>query len=206
LNKYNNTRVFIGITGASGSIYAERLIGKLVELVDRIYIVSTEAGEKVARYELTQPTSGPFLLDLLSKNLTPEQTKIIRVLGINDLFAPVASGTSAPTHMVIVPCSMGTLARVATGVSSSLLERTADVMIKQKKPLIVVPRETPLSPIHLKNMLTLCELGAHIIPAMPGFYFKPKSLDDLVNFVVGRILDSLELSHGFYKPWNHRMR
>lgn len=177
-----------------------------MECAARIYIVCTDAGEKVARYELKKSPSGISLTELISKRLTPEQTKIIRVLAIDDLFAPVASGTSAPTHMVIVPCSMGTLARVATGISSNLLERSADVMIKQKKPLIVVPRETPLSSIHLKNMLTLSELGTTMIPAMPGFYFQPKSIDDLVNFVVGRILESLGLYHELYKPWNHRMK
>ena len=108
--------------------------------------------------------------------------------------------------MVVVPCSMGSLARIATGQSTNLLERAADVVLKQKKTLIMVPRETPLSPIHLRNMLSLSEIGVLIVPPMPAFYQKPESINDMVDFVVGRILETLSLPHDLYTPWNARMR
>jgi 4-hydroxy-3-polyprenylbenzoate decarboxylase len=204
----DSARVLVGITGASGIIYAERLVEQLLinEHVGRIYLLFSQAGEKVAQHELKTRSEGFSLVSALRGKLSTTDAKKIRILGNDNLFAPVASGTSAPTHMVVVPCSMGTLARVATGISGNLLERTADVMLKQRRPLVLVPRETPLSSIHLKNMLILSDLGVQILPAMPGFYFNPKSLNDLVNFIVGRIFESMQLDHQLYKPWNHRMR
>lgn len=195
-------RVLVAISGASGSIYAERLIDVIYSKVDRIYLILTDSGEQVVQYELTKKNDG-FSLPYYLKN--PTNYPKIRRFGQKDLFAPIASGTSAPTHMVIVPCSMGTLARISQGFSGNLLERSADVMIKEHKPLILVPRETPLSTLHLRNMLALSEIGAHIIPAMPGFYLHPKSISDLVDFMVGRIVERLGIKHQLYKPWNSRM-
>ncbi len=195
-------KIMIGVTGASGSIYAERLIQLLLGSVDRIYLVVTETGEKVAAHELS---SDSILRRSFSGALSKKELTIIRIFKINDLFAPCASGTAAPDAMVVTPCSMGTLARISTGVSSNLLERSADVVLKQKRRLIVCPREMPFNLIHLRNMTALAEAGAEILPLMPGFYQKPKSLEDLVNFCVGKILEQLDIPHDLYKPWNSRM-
>ena len=119
----------------------------------------------------------------------------------DDLFAPIASGSSAPTDMVIIPCSMGTLARIAHGTSSTLIERAADVMFKQKRNMVLVPRETPLSVIHLKNMTALAEMGAHIVPATTAFYNRPKTVEEIVDFTLGRVLDLLKIEHKIVKRW-----
>lgn len=195
-------KIMIGVTGASGSIYAERLIQLLLGSVDRIYLVVTETGEKVAAHELS---SDSILRRSFSGALSKKELTVIRTFKINDLFAPCASGTAAPDAMVVTPCSMGTLARISTGVSSNLLERSADVVLKQKRRLIVCPREMPFNLIHLRNMTALAEAGAEILPLMPGFYQNPKSLEDLVNFCVGKILEQLDIPHDLYKPWNSRM-
>ncbi len=199
-------RILLAVTGASGSIYAERLLEVLVKHVERVYVISSETGKKVASHELTKSSGELSLIQILNGKIPEHLRSVIRVFEHNDFFAPTASGTSAPDAMVIAPCSMGTLARVCHGISSNLIERSADVALKEKTPLILVPRESPLSTIHLKHMLTLSELGAHIIPAMPGFYHQPTSLDEVINFTVGKILDSLKIPHDFYKPWNSRMR
>lgn len=195
-------KIMIGVTGASGSIYAERLIQLLLDSVERIYLVVTETGEKVAAHELP---SDSLLRRCASASLSKKEQAVIRVFKINDLFAPCASGTAAPDAMVVTPCSMGTLARIATGVSGNLLERSADVVLKQKRRLIVCPREMPFNLIHLRNMTALAEAGAEILPLMPGFYQRPKSLEDVVNFCVGKILEQLDIPHDLYKPWNSRM-
>ena len=198
-------RVLVGITGASGSVYAERLVEELLKKVSRVYLVVTVAGRQVCRHELAKKTSGFSLLNVLSGQTDPEYRQALRVFSENDLFAPVASGSSAPTHMVVVPCSMGSLARINGGMSSNLLERAADVMLKQQLPLIICPRETPFNSIHLKNMASLADMGAHIVPAMPAFYQKPESIMDLVDFMTGRILETLRLDHELYPGWNTRM-
>lgn len=201
-NHRNIRKVMIGVTGASGSIYAERLVQLLLDSVDRIYLVVTETGEQVARHELK---SDSLLVRASSSKLTKRELEIIRPFKINDLFAPCASGTAAPDAMIVVPSSMGTLARIATGVSSNLLERSADVVLKQRRRLIICPREMPFNLIHLRNMTALSEAGAEILPLMPGFYQKPKSIEDLVNFCVGKVLEQLDIPHDLYKPWNSRM-
>jgi 4-hydroxy-3-polyprenylbenzoate decarboxylase len=199
-------RIAVALTGASGSIYAERLLAFLSSHVERVYLVATDSGVAVAQHELVRAGSDGFsLLSALKGEMTDAQKQVVRVFQNNDLFAPIASGSSAPTDMVIVPASMGTVARIASGISSNLVDRAADVVLKEKKRLIVVPRETPLNTIHLENLLKLSQLGAHIIPAMPAFYQKPKSLDDAIDFVVGRVVDALGLDHELYKRWNSRM-
>lgn len=196
------------MTGASGSIYAERLIQECATRFPRVYVVATDAARQVADHELSPSTDDGriSLRQLLAGEVAPGQREVIRVFRNDDLFAPVASGSSAPTDMVVVPCSMGSLARVAQGLSSNLVERSADVVLKQRRRLIIVPRETPLSSIHLRNMLTLAEMGVDIVPAMPAFYQRPSSIDDMVDFVVGRVLELLDVDHGLYRPWNSRMR
>jgi len=195
--------VLVGVTGASGAIYADRLVKILSKSIERVYVVVTDTGEKVARHELP---SGSLLLKAMAGKLDKSEKDIIRVFGIQDLFAPFASGTSTPDAMVVTPCSMGTLARIATGISGNLLERSADVVLKQRRKLLICPRETPLSLIHLRNMTSLVEAGAEMIPLMPGFYQKPSELDDVVDFCVGKILEQLGVAHTLYKPWNSRMR
>lgn len=200
----DSKRVFVAVTGASGSIYADRLIQCLRGKVERIYLCATDAGQKVVEHEL--PVTS-VLRSLLKGEIVGADRELFRVFKNDDLFAPIASGSSAPTHMIVVPCSMGTLARIAHGMSSNLVERAADVCLKQKSPLILVPRETPLNAIHLRNMLTLAEMGAHMIPPVPAFYQKPKTIDDLVDFIVGRLLEAIGINdHGLYDPWNKRMR
>lgn len=198
-------RVLVGITGASGSIYAEKLIEELLKKVERVYVVASRSGREVCQHEIGDRRDGFSLLKILNGKGSEEWREKLRVFQEDDFFAPIASGSSSPSHMVIVPCSMGTLARVCGGISSNLLERAADVMLKQKRPLLICPRETPLSAIHLKNMLQLAEMGVHMIPTMPAFYQKPKSLEDIVDFMVGRILEQLDLKHELYKKWNPRM-
>lgn len=207
-------RIAVAITGATGAIYAERLLALLVERVSRVYVIWSECGQEVIRHELAPHEGGSgqddaprFSLRALAHDgRVPEPWReIVRIADNRDFFAPIASGTSAPTDMVIVPASMGTLARVTHGISSSLIERAADVVLKEKRRLVLVPREMPLSPIHLRNMLQLAEMGATILPASPGFYQRPRSMDDLIHSVVGKILEAIDLSHNLYRPWNDRM-
>lgn len=205
MTKKLDQRILVGVTGASGSIYAERLIDVLRDRVERIYVVFTDAGVKVCRHELKANKDGFSLVKASEGHLEERDRNVIRLLKNDDLFAPVASGSSAPTAMVVTPCSMGTMARINQGISGNLLERSADVCLKQKRPLVICPRETPLSPIHLRNMLGLAELGVHVVPAMPAFYQHPKGIEDMVDFVVGRILEVLNLPHDLYPAWNSRM-
>lgn len=206
----SDDRILVAVTGASGAVYAERLVDILRVAVSRLYLLLSETATQVVRHELAGTSGGEDsqsfnMLKAAQGKIAPADRDIIRLLNNGDLFAPVASGSSAPTAMVILPCSMGCLARIAHGVSSTLIERAADVCLKQKVPLIVCPRETPLNTIHLRNMLTLAEAGAHIVPAMPAFYHKPRSVDDLVDFQVGRVLEALKLPHTLYPQWNSRL-
>lgn len=197
--------IILAITGASGSVYAERFLQLSLAHFDRVYLIATDAAQQVVNHELT--ASSEFsLVRILRGDLTDEQKQKIRRFECDDLFAPIASGSSAAKAMVILPCSMGTLSRIAQGVSANLLERAADVMIKEKRRLIIAPREMPLSAIHLRNMLSLAESNVQLIPPTPGFYQKPQSIMDLVDFVVGRIFENLGIDHELYRRWNQRMR
>ena len=198
-------RVIVGITGASGVWMGERLIQELESRVDRIYLLATSAGEAVVRHEL-KPHDDGFSLYRALENGGVKGSDVIRMFKNDDFFAPIASGTSAATDMVVLPCSMGTVARISAGLSTCLLERAADVMIKERKRLIISPREAPFSALHLKNMLNLSELGVDILPPNPGFYTKPQSVLDIVNFIVGKTLEMMGFEHDLYKPWNQRLR
>ncbi len=161
---------------------------------------------QVAQFELGAKAESEFSLKrCLDGKLSEKEQKVLRIFKIDQLFAPVASGSNRSDAMVIVPCSMGTLARVAHGMSTNLIERAADVMIKSHKPLVLCPRETPLSTIHLTNMLALARMQVQIVPPIPAFYQKPRSMDDLIDFVVGRLLEALGFEHELYEKWNKRM-
>ena len=198
------SRILVGVTGASGSIYASRLIECLLPVADRIYVIVTKSGREVVQHEL-HVTDRAILTRIIAKDLSKEETEKIRIFDEENLFAPIASGSSAPTAMVVLPCSMGSLARIANGSSTNLLERSADVVLKQRRKLLICPRETPLNLIHLRNLTTLAEAGAEIIPLMPAFYQMPKTLDDLVDFCVGRVMEQLGIEHNLYRAWNSRL-
>ncbi|WP_432663787.1 flavin prenyltransferase UbiX [Wukongibacter baidiensis] len=188
-------RFIVGITGASGSIYGARLIEELLKQRNEVYLIITENGRRVLEFEL-------------ELNFRKWIDKLNRLYGglnlcnINDMFSSVASGSFKTDGMVIAPCSMGSLAKISNGITDNLLIRAADVIIKEKRKLILVPRETPFSSIHLRNMLILSDLGVAILPPMPAFYNKPKTIDEIVNNTVGRVLASLDLENTLYKEWN----
>ena len=194
-------RILIGITGASGSIYAQRLLQVLTEQLERVYLIVTDSGRQVVEHELRKNDSEFSLRKILADKKHPR----LRLFANDDFFAPVASGSNAPDVAIVIPCSMGTLSRVSHGFSTTLLERVCDVVLKQKKQLIMVPRETPLNTLHLHNMLRLAEAGAWLVPASPAFYHKPSTMSDLVDFVVSRVLDCLAFPHDIAKRWNSRM-
>jgi 4-hydroxy-3-polyprenylbenzoate decarboxylase len=200
-------RVAVAVTGASGSVYAEALIQFLLEQIDRVYLIVTESGRAVIEHEVSRKTEPDrfCLRRALTGEWTENERLKLRSFQCNDLFAPIASGSSCPTDMVVVPCSMGTMARIANGTSSNLLERAADVVLKERRNLVICPRETPLNAIHLENMLKLARLGVQIVPAMPAFYQKPKTIEDMVSFVVGRLVECLGLDHQLYRKWNNRL-
>lgn len=194
-------KVLVAVTGASGSLYAEKLILELLPRISRVYVIFSETGRSVVPYEL--PSTSPLNL-ILNNKYKGEHADKIRVFPNTDFYAPVASGSSVPDAMVITPCSMGTLARVRTGVSQTLIERAADVVMKESRSLILCPRESPLSVLHLENMLALARMGAKMIPLAPPFYQHPETIDDLVDFMTGKVLEALSLKHQLYKQWNER--
>jgi 4-hydroxy-3-polyprenylbenzoate decarboxylase len=185
LKKQNLT---VAITGASGAAYARRLLQAIPRHRYDVWLVSSEAGRLVYEFETGLA---------LSDDLPPD----VRVYGESDFTAPIASGSFPCAGMVIVPCTMGTLGAIAAGLSQNLIHRAADVCLKERRPLILVPRETPLNRVHLANMLKAAEAGAIILPAMPGFYHKPRGIEDIVDFMVARILDQLGIEHNLVEPW-----
>ena len=192
----------LAITGASGVVYGLRVAEELLRSGARVSMVVTSAGFAVLKEEcgLDWGSAGASVSDELCGYFRCDGAGL-SFYAENDFFAPIASGSSAPDAMVIAPCSMGTLARISNGNSGNLLERSADVMLKEGRPLVLVPRETPLNAIHLEHMLKLARLNVKIVPAMPAFYQHPESLDDLVNFVVGKVLDSIGVEHTLFRRW-----
>ena len=199
----NQKQIFIALTGASGSMYGLRLTEQLCLNGFQVTFSASSSGTAVCLEETGLDLSGD--LDKALKRLYDhlEINSGIRLVHPDDLFCAAASGSSAPDAMVVCPCSMGTLARIACGTSSNLIERSADVMIKERRPLLLVPRETPLSDIHLENMLKLSRAGARIIPAMPAFYGRSDTVLDLVDFMVGKVLDQLGVENDLFKRWNN---
>ncbi|UCH46790.1 MAG: UbiX family flavin prenyltransferase [Betaproteobacteria bacterium] len=197
--------VTLALTGASGMPYGVRLLECLLQSGTRVYLIYSQAAQIVARQEmdLSLPSRAKDAATFLSERYAPQEGQL-RVFAREEWFAPVASGSNPADAMVICPCTMGTLGSVAAGLSDNLIERAADVMLKEKRPLILVPRETPLSTIHLENMLRLGRAGATILPANPGFYHHPDSVEALVDFVVARILDQLKIDHDLMSRWGEQ--
>jgi len=182
--------LIVAITGASGSIYAKRLLEILSRTALRLDLIISGSAAVVIEKELG------FHVDLTSPDLTPFiGDRVCEYWHFEDISAPPASGTHPADAMVVIPCSMGTLAAIANGIASNLIVRAADVCLKEGRPLLLVPRETPLSVIHLENMVKAARAGASIVPAMPGFYHSPDSVGDLVDFVVARVLNLLGIKH-----------
>lgn len=180
----------VAVTGASGSCYAVRLLQVLIAESLEPYVVMSPAGRQVMAIELG---SGD-----LKDHLGPSG---YREEDCRDMASPLASGSFPSSGMVVLPCSTGTLGSVANGISSNLIHRAADVCLKERRPLIMVPRETPLSEITLRNLLTLSQAGVHVVPASPGFYHHPTSVQDLVDFVVARVLDLMKIPHTLSRRW-----
>src|SRR5690606_28258986 len=179
-----------------------RLVECLVKAGRRVYLMMSKPARIVISSEtdLSLPARSAEVQRFLVERYAAAADQI-RVFGTEEWTSPVASGTGAPRSMVVCPCTMGTLATIATGASRNLIERAADVVLKEKGKLIVVPRETPLSVIHLENMLALARMGAVVLPANPGFYFRPESVADVVDFVVARVLDQLDVPHSLLPAW-----
>lgn len=190
----------VAITGASGSAYGLRLIRELLSSGVRVSLILTSAGRQVMNHETGLEWSAEIKEQ---RHQVQEYFASIAIdcLAIDDFWAGTASGSAAADAMIVVPCSMGTIGRIAAGLSGNLLERAADVMLKERRPLVLVPRETPFNTIHLENLLRLSQSGAVILPAMPGFYHDPEKIDDLVDFVVGKILDQLKVQHALFARW-----
>lgn len=189
-------KIIIGITGASGSIYGKRMVEVLLENQTFVVLIATENGKKVFSYELDLD------FDLWSNGLK-EKYENFTEEDIDNLFAGAASGSYDFDSVIILPCSMGTLGKIANGISSNLLMRAADVALKERRDLILVPRETPLHQIHLENMLKISRCGGTIMPAMPGFYHKPQTKEDLVDFVIGKILNYMKIENNLFGKWGN---
>jgi 4-hydroxy-3-polyprenylbenzoate decarboxylase len=197
-----NNAISLAMTGASGAQYGLRLLECLLSAGRTVYLMISAPGQVVIGMEtdLGLPGRPAEMQRFLSERYAAAPGQL-SVFGREEWTAPVASGSSAPGAMVICPCTTGTLSAVANGASNNLIERAADVVLKEGRKLVIVPRETPLSVIHLENMLRLARMGVSILPANPGFYHNPTGIDDLVDFVVARILDQLDVEHAISRRW-----
>jgi len=189
--------IVVAITGASGAPYAVRLLEALVAAEREVQLIVSSHGLRLLQTE----TEIRSVAELRERVGAVRWDRYITVFDDNDRGASPASGSALNAGMVICPCSMGTLSAIAVGASRSLVERAADVALKERRPLLLVPRETPLSAIHLENMLRVTRAGAIVMPASPGFYHRPSSIDDLVNFIVARVLDHLGVPHRLVSRW-----
>jgi flavin prenyltransferase len=198
----NRRSITLAITGASGAVYATRTMAALLERGCHVELVISDYGRRLLRDELGDAASVDKLSDYLVSRYGGGVRKGTTTLHSNkDLGAKIASGSQDCQGMVVVPCSMKTLAGIAHGLSRNLVERAADVMLKERRPLIIVPRETPMSLPQLKNMVLCAEAGAMVMPAMPAFYQMPQTLDDLADFMAGKILSALGFEHELYPAW-----
>lgn len=180
-------KIAVAITGASGIIYGFRLVEELSKTND-VFVIISNSAKKVIKHELP--------------NAMKDIPKKIKILEEDDIESSIASSSFGLDAMVVCPCSMKTLAAISIGYADNLIHRCADVMIKERRKIIIVPRETPLSPIHLENMLKLSRIGVAILPLCPGFYHKPKNINDIVDFMVGKVLDSLGIKNDLYERWS----
>jgi len=202
MTEQNKTPVILALTGASGSDYALRLLQCLVDAGTPVYLMVSKAAQIVLSMETTLSVPAKTAdMERYFSELYKAKKGQIRVFGQEQWTAPIASGSHKALSMVVCPCTTGTLAAIANGNSDNLLERAADVMLKEKRQLIMVVRETPFSTIHLENMLRLSQAGATIMPANPGFYHNPEKLEDIIDFMVSRILDHLKISHNLLPVW-----
>lgn len=200
-------RITLAMTGASGAQYGLRLLDCLVQEEREVHFLISRAAQLVVATEtdVALPAK-PRAMQAFLTEYTGAAPGQVRVFGEQDWMAPPASGSGAPAAMVVVPCSTGSLSAIACGASNNLIERAADVALKERRQLILVPRETPFSSIHLENMLKLSNLGAVILPAAPGFYHQPQSVDDLIDFVVARILNQLNIPQDMLPRWGEHHR
>ena len=195
-------RVCVAISGASGAAYGLRLVEVLLTAGVRVYLLISDAARVVCREELSLdlPDTAEAVTRFLNERFGADPD-LLSVYAQDDWLSPVASGSNAAQAMVVCPCSGGTLAAIAHGLSENLIERAADVMLKEGLKLILVPRESPVSTIHLENMLKLAQMGVRILPASPGFYHQPQRIEDLVDFIAARILDQLGLPNRIAQRW-----
>lgn len=204
--------VTLAVTGASGSPYFIQLLKNLLLAHVKVNLLLSSAAKIVIKTELNidlpdnEQDLKLFFLNYFSHDLQHIHSldSLLDVYGKEEWTSPVASGSNPAHAMVVCPCSMGTLSAISHGASNNLIERAADVILKEKRPLILLPREMPFSSIHLENMLKLSRMGVTIMPASPGFYHQPESIDDLVNFVVARIMDHLHIEHTLGKRWGNK--
>jgi len=194
--------ITVALTGASGMQYGLRLLQCLLSTDTEVYLLVSKAARAVLAWEmdLQVPAGARAAADLFAQRCGARPGRL-RVFAAEEWTAPIASGSGAPGAMVVCPCSMGTLAAIALGTSENLIARAADVVIKEQRQLILVPRETPFSAIHLRHMATLAELGAVILAACPGFYHRPRTVEDVIDFIVARILDHLRVPHDIPVRW-----
>jgi len=194
-------KIVLAMTGASGAVYGLRLTEELLRAGRNVVLLLSRAGRQVLHHETGFDWTGP--LDSRRKVIAGhfQAGEALVHYDEDDLFAPVASGSSAADAMVVAPCSMGCAGRLAGGLSGNLIERCADVALKEGRPLLLVPRETPFNQLHLENLLRLSQAGARIVPAMPAFYQQPSSVEEMVDFVVGKVLDQLGIDHQLYRRW-----
>lgn len=198
-----NKKVTLAITGASGMPFAAVLLQNLLQSNCAVNLVISQAGFITFHQEMNVALSATpsQTKEILVQNYLLENSELLNIYGIKDWYAPIASGSSVDDVMIICPCSMATLGKISAGIGDDLIARAADVILKERKNLIVVPRETPLSAIHLENMLKLAKLGVAVIPPVPAFYTHPQDIDDIVNFVVSRILDQAGIKNDLSKRW-----
>ena len=194
--------IALAMTGASGAQYGLRLLQCLIKADKHVYLMISQPGQIVIGMETDLALPGrPAEMQEFFTEKYQAQPEQLQVFGKDQWTAPVASGSSVPDAMIVCPCTTGTLSAIACGSSNNLIERAADVVLKERRKLILVPRETPFSDIHLENMLKLSRMDAIILPPSPGFYQHPKTINDLVDFVVARILDQLDIKHDLLPPW-----
>lgn len=196
-------KYIVGITGASGAIYGMRLIEECLKSGHEIFLTITKSGRIVIKEELNLDLDlGVEMIEERLLDYFNVSRDVFTYYDVDHISSAIASGSFRTDGMIIAPCSMSTVSAIAQGSSNNLLERAADVILKEGKPMILIPRETPLSAIHLENLLKLARLGVRIIPPMPSFYTHPKTIDDIVNNTVGRILDQLNIEHNLCKRWS----